>query len=125
MSTPGAGVTVQIGETLYVVRPADFRAWLRKNHAAKREIWLVQYKKASAKPSIDYQKAIEEAICFGWIDSFVRRIDADRYAIRFTPRRPGSSWTEANKALARRLQAQRKMTVAGRRALPPDLASSG
>lgn len=112
---------MEIRETLYVAKPADFRKWLRTNHAAKTEIWLVQYKKAAGKPSIDYVKAVEEAICFGWIDSFEKGIDAERYATRFTPRRPRSNWTETNRARARQLISSGRMTEAGRRTLPADL----
>jgi uncharacterized protein YdeI (YjbR/CyaY-like superfamily) len=114
-------VTVDIGETLYVTKPAVFRQWLRKNHATKTEIWLVQYKKATRKPSIDYVQAVEEAICFGWIDSFEKGIDAERYATRFTPRRQRSNWTETNKARARQLISAGRMTAAGLKTLPPDL----
>ena len=115
------GVIVEIGERLYVTKPAEFRKWLRRNHATKTEIWLVQYKKATGKPSIDYIQAVEEAICYGWIDSFERGIDAERYATRFTPRRPRSSWTATNKARARQLIAAGRMTAAGLKALPSDL----
>ncbi len=114
---------MQIGETLYVTAPADFREWLRQNHDAKTEIWLVQYKKAAGKSSIDYLKAVEEAICFGWIDSSVRSIDAERYATRFTPRKPNSHWTEANRAIAVRMNSEGRMTEAGRKTLPVDLSS--
>ena len=106
---------------LAVNTAAEFRRWLRKNHAAKTEIWLVQYKKDTGRASIDYAEAVEEAICFGWIDSSIRRIDAERYATRFTPRRPKSNWTPANRVLARRLEAEGRMTAAGRKALPADL----
>ncbi len=110
----------QIGETLTVTKAADFRKWLRKNHATKKEIWLVQYKKGTAKASIPYTAAVEEAVCYGWIDSTIRSIDAESYATRFTPRRPKSNWTETNLALARRLEAEGRMTTAGRRTLPAD-----
>ena len=113
-------LTMEIGETLYVTSPRDFREWLRKHHADKTEIWLIQYKKATGKPSLNYLEAVEEAICFGWIDGFEKSIDAERYATRFTPRRPRSNWTETNKARARRLIAQRRMAAAGRKALPND-----
>ncbi len=113
--------TVKIGETLYAVQPAAFRRWLRQHHAHRSEIWLIQFKKASGKPSIDYNAAVEEAICYGWIDSSVRSIDADRYATRFTPRRPGSHWTKTNLEIARRLMAAGKLTKAGRKTLPADL----
>ena len=111
---------MDIGETLYVTTREKFRDWLKKNHKIKAEIWLVQYKKATRKPTIPYVEAVEEAICFGWIDGFEKSMDAERYATRFTPRRPKSNWTDTNRERARRLIAQRKMTAAGRAALPPD-----
>ncbi len=112
---------MEIGETLYVTSPAEFRKWLRANHRVKKEIWLVQYKKAAKKPSIKYLEAVEEAICFGWIDGFEKGIDAERYATRFTPRRPKSNWTETNKERARKLIAEGRMAPAGLAALPEDL----
>ena len=112
---------MEITETLYVTRPADFRKWLRANHRTKKEIWLIQYKKAANKPSLTLDEALDEAVCFGWIDSYVKGIDEERYAIRFTPRRPKSNWTDTNRARARRLIAERRMTPAGLAALPPDM----
>ena len=109
---------MDIGETLYVTTPAEFRKWLKANHKAKTEIWLVQYKKATKKPSIHYLEAVEEAICFGWIDGFEKGMDAERYATRFTPRRPKSNWTETNKERARKLIAEGRMTAAGLASLP-------
>ena len=115
---------MDIGETLYVTTPAEFRKWLEANHSSKREIWLVQYKKVTKKPSIKYIDAVEEAICFGWIDGFEKGLDAERYATRFTPRRPKSNWTEANKERARRLIAEGRMTEAGLASLPKDVEQS-
>ncbi len=112
---------MEIGETLYVTRPAEFRKWLRANHSTRKEIWLVQYKKATGKPSLTLEQALDEAVSFGWIDSYVKSMDAERYAIRFTPRRPRSNWTETNKERARRLIAAGRMTPAGMAALPPEL----
>ncbi len=112
---------MEIGETLYVATPAEFRKWLKANHKRKSEIWLVQYKKATKKPSLTLDQALEEAICFGWIDSYMKGMDAERYATRFSPRRPRSHWTETNRQRARRLLAQGKMTEAGLASLPPDL----
>jgi uncharacterized protein YdeI (YjbR/CyaY-like superfamily) len=109
---------MEIGETLYVTDRKAFRTWLRTHHATKPEIWLVQYKKATGKPSLAYLEAVEEAICYGWIDSMEKSIDAERYATRFTPRRPGSNWTSTNLERARTLAAAGKMTAAGRRTLP-------
>jgi uncharacterized protein YdeI (YjbR/CyaY-like superfamily) len=112
---------MDIGEILYVTNREEFRAWLEQNHAAKREIWLVQYRKATGKPSLPYLEAVEEAICFGWIDGFEKSMDSERYATRFTPRRPRSNWTETNKQRARKLIAAGRMTEAGRAALPADV----
>jgi len=112
---------MEIGETLYVTDRKDFRKWLAENHKSKKEIWLIQYKKATKKPSINYVEAVEEALCFGWIDNIEKSMDAERYATRFSPRRPKSNWTETNKDRARRLIAEGKMTEAGFASLPPDL----
>ena len=112
---------MEIGETLYVTDRDDFRQWLEQNHKLKKEIWLIQYKKAAKKPSINYVEAVEEALCFGWIDNIEKSMDAERYATRFSPRRPRSNWTETNKERARRLIAEGKMTEAGLATLPPDV----
>jgi uncharacterized protein YdeI (YjbR/CyaY-like superfamily) len=112
---------MEIGETLYVTKAEDFRRWLRQNHDTKKEIWLIRYKKTTGKPSIDYVEAVEAAICFGWIDGLEKSIDSERFALRFSPRRPRSNWTDTNKERARRMIAAKKMTAAGRRTLPPDL----
>src|SRR5512140_3426018 len=112
---------MDIAETLYVTTPAEFRKWLKANHKAKKEIWLVQYKKATKKPSLTLEQALDEAICFGWIDSYMKGIDAERYATRFSPRRPRSNWTDTNRMRARKLMAERRMTPAGLAALPPDM----
>ena len=112
---------MQIGETLYVTRREDFRKWLEQNHRSKKEIWLIQYKKATKKPSIPYLEAVEEAICFGWIDGFEKGMDVERYATRFSPRRPKSNWTETNKERARKMIAEGRMTESGRATLPPEM----
>lgn len=109
---------MEIGDTLYVTTREDFRKWLEQNSSMKKEIWLIQYKKATKKPSINYVEAVEEAICFGWIDSFEKSMDSERYATRFSPRRPRSNWTETNKERARRMINEGKMREAGRTALP-------
>ncbi|MEW6240464.1 MAG: hypothetical protein AB1564_06610 [Chloroflexota bacterium] len=118
---------MQIGETLYVAARDDFRKWLIKNHKSKKEIWLIQYKKAATsspqgkKPSIHYVDAVEEAICFGWIDNLEKGMDAERYALRFSPRKPKSNWTNTNKDRARKMIAEGRMTPAGHASLPPDV----
>src|SRR3990172_2758697 len=112
---------MEIGETLYVTVRDEFRKWLIKNHKTKKEIWLIQYKKATKKPSISYVDAVEEAICFGWIDGFEKGMDAERYALRFSPRRLKSNWTNTNKERARKMIAEGRMTEAGGAAPPPDV----
>lgn len=102
-----------VTRTLYLHRVAEWRAWLRKNHTTSHEIWLIYYRKSSGKPRISYNEAVDEALCFGWIDGIQKGIDADRLAQRFTPRRPGSKTSEMNKARARRLIRERRMTRAG------------
>lgn len=104
---------MKITETLYVHNRKDWRAWLKKNHAKKKEIWLIYYRKASGRKRIPYDDAVEEALCFGWTDSTAKRIDGERFAQRFTPRRPGSQWSELNKKRARRLIKNGRMTRAG------------
>ena len=111
---------MEIGETIYVTTRDDFRKWLEENHKTKKEIWLIQYKKATKKPSLNYVEAVEEGICFGWIDGLEKSMDAERYALRFSPRRPKSNWTETNKERARKMMAESKMTEAGAASLPVD-----
>ena len=112
---------MDIGETLYITNRDDFRKWLIQNHQTKKEIWLIQYKKATKKPSINYVEAVEEAICFGWIDGFEKSMDSERYATRFSPRREKSNWTNTNKDRARRMIAEGRMTPSGRAKLPVDV----
>jgi uncharacterized protein YdeI (YjbR/CyaY-like superfamily) len=75
-----------------------WRAWLEKNHGKKRELWLAYYKKSSGKKSITYEEALQEALCYGWIDSTIGKLDAERYVQRWTPRKPRSIWSASNKA---------------------------
>ncbi|MGA7733294.1 MAG: hypothetical protein WCD37_18690 [Chloroflexia bacterium] len=100
-------------DTLYLSMREDWRAWLQANHETGREVWLVFYKKHTGQPSLPYNDAVEEALCFGWIDSVEKRLDADRYALRFTPRKPKSNWSESNKRRVRQLVASGRMTEAG------------
>ena len=111
---------MEITETLYVTNRDDFRKWFKKNHKSKKEIWLIQYKKATKKPSINYVEAVEEALCFGWIDNTQKSMDTERYATRFSPRRPKSNWTETNKERVKKLIGEGKMTEAGLASLPED-----
>ncbi len=104
---------MKLGRTLYVIDRKAWRAWLRKNHKVCREVWLIYYKKASGKRRIPYGDAVDEALCYGWIDSTVKRVDDERSAQRFSPRRPRSFLSETNKERVRRLIKSKKMTRAG------------
>lgn len=104
---------MKAAEMLYVTRRNDWRAWLDENHATKKGVWLIYYKKHTGKPGITYGDGVEEALCFGWIDSIVKRLDDERYARKFTPRKDGSNWSELNRKRARRMIRQGKMTEKG------------
>ena len=104
---------MKISNTLYVTNRDDWRAWLEKNHEAEKEVWLIYYKKHTNQLRIPYDDAVEEALCFGWIDSIVQKIDDDRYAQKFTPRKNNSKWSELNKRRIRDLVKAGKMTRAG------------
>jgi uncharacterized protein YdeI (YjbR/CyaY-like superfamily) len=86
---------------------------LKKNHNSQKEVWLIYYKKHTGKPRIPYDDAVEEAICFGWIDSTVKRLDEQKYAQKFTPRNQKSNWSELNKKRAKKMIKQGRMTEAG------------
>ncbi len=88
---------------LYFADRGSWRAWLSENHDKAKEAWLIYPKKTSGKQRIPYNDAVEEALCFGWIDSNAKRIDEHNYAQRFTPRNPGSKYSEANKQRLRAL----------------------
>lgn len=92
---------------------AEWRAWLKRNHAKVPALWLVFLKKHTGKPSVRYEEAVQEALCFGWIDGKIRRIDDERYAQRFTPRRKGSNWSALNRRRADRLIKEGLMMPAG------------
>lgn len=104
---------MQITSTFTPTSRVDWRDWLSQNGDSTTEIWLVYYKKHTGKPSLSYQEALEEALCFGWIDGIRQRMDEERYAQRFTPRRPRSAWSETNKRLAVHLAHKGRMTPAG------------
>jgi len=87
--------------------------WLRDNHAAEHQVWLLFYKKHAGRPSVSYDEAVEEALCYGWIDSMIRRVDDDSYAQKFTPRRPGGKWSESNLARMQKLIEGKRVSRAG------------
>jgi uncharacterized protein YdeI (YjbR/CyaY-like superfamily) len=96
-----------------VTTRAEWRAWLAENHDRESEIWLVSDKKATGRPRVPYADAVEEALCFGWIDGIAKSIDGQRYAQRFTPRREKSNWSLLNRRRFARLVRAGKMTAAG------------
>lgn len=81
----------------------EWRGWLKENHASASEVWLVFYKKSTGKPCPSYNEAVEEALCWGWIDGMKRSIDEERYAFRFSPRKEGSNWSPSNVKRAQKL----------------------
>ena len=105
-------------KTLSLPDRRKWRAWLRKNYKSSSGVWLVYYKKASGKPRIPYNDAVEEALCFGWIDSTVRTIDDERFAQRFSPRNPKTAYSPANQERLRKLIAAGKVAKSVLASLP-------
>jgi len=104
---------VNVGKKLYVKNRREWRAWLARNHKSAREIWLIYYKKNSGKPRIPYNDAVEEALCYGWIDSILKPIDDRKYAQRYSPRKKTSKLSDMNRERVRRLIKSGRMTRAG------------
>ena len=115
---------MDVSETLYIVTRDEWRGWLAHHHTQKQEVWLVFCRKGSGKPSLSYDEAVEEAICYGWIDSQIRSLDAERFARRFTPRREGSTWSEQNRKRALKMLQAGRMTRAGKALLPDEVLRS-
>ncbi|HET9832777.1 MAG TPA: YdeI/OmpD-associated family protein [Vicinamibacterales bacterium] len=95
-----------------------WRTWLQKHHASASEIWLIHHKKHTGRPSVAHHDALDEALCYGWIDSLVKRIDDDRYAIKYTPRKPGSKWSAINRRRYAALEATGRLKAAGKARSP-------
>ena len=96
---------------------ADWRSWLELNHQTASAVWLVSWKKPTGKPRVDYDAAVEEALCFGWVDSKSRSVDDERTSLYFTPRKSKSAWSESNVARVEKLEAAGLMKAAGRDAV--------
>jgi uncharacterized protein YdeI (YjbR/CyaY-like superfamily) len=94
---------MDITETLYVVNRDDWREWLAAHCSNSTEIWLFYYRRQTGKSRIPYNDAVEEALCFGWIDSITRNLDQERYGQRFTPRKLQSTFSQTNKERLKRL----------------------
>ena len=93
--------------------PADFRAWLKKNHNKESVLWVGYYKKATGKPSVTWEETVDEALCYGWIDGVRRAVDDESYVIRFTPRKPKGVWSRRNIERVEALKAGGRMRNAG------------
>ena len=98
---------------IYFASAEEFRAWLEDNHATEREVYVGYYKKATGIPSMVWSEAVDEALCYGWIDGVVRRVDDRRHVQRFTPRRASSTWSAINIDKVARLRAEGRMRPAG------------
>lgn len=108
---------MNVGKTLYLTDRKDWRTWLSKNYNQEKEIWLVYHRKASGKPRISYNDAVEEALCYGWIDGMLKGIDEEKFAQRFTPRRKKSNLSEMNKERIKNLIKKKQMTEFGMEAI--------
>ncbi len=104
---------MHISKMLYVTSREAWRTWLAKHHQSESAVWLVYYKKQTGRPRIPYDDAVEEALCFGWIDSIVKRIDDAKFAQKFTPRKDCTKWSALNKRRVRKLIREGRMTEAG------------
>ena len=104
---------MEITKSFTAFNLADWRNWLAKNHDIEREVWLVYFKGDSDKTNVDYESSVEEALCFGWIDSIIQKIDEEKYARKFNPRRMGSIWSETNKRRVVKVIREGRMTEAG------------
>jgi len=111
---------MEIRETLTLDWPDELRRWLQENHRTKVEIWLVFYKKSSGGQTLTIPQAVEEALCFGWVQSRLKPLDPQRFAVRFSPRRKGSYWSPHNLDRVRKLIVKGKMTKFGLAVLPVD-----
>jgi uncharacterized protein YdeI (YjbR/CyaY-like superfamily) len=98
---------------IYFKTSGEWREWLINNHNKEIEVWLIFYKKVYGKPSINYESAVEEALCFGWIDSIIKKIDDQRYVRKFTPRKDNSNWSVSNKKRVVNLIKNKRMTEIG------------
>jgi uncharacterized protein YdeI (YjbR/CyaY-like superfamily) len=114
-----------MSEPVFFPTEADFRRWLKTNHATAVELLVGFWKKSSGKPSIDWPQARDQALCFGWIDGIRKSLGDDSYTIRFTPRRKGSIWSKVNVERFEALKAAGQMTPAGERAYEENKHKSG
>ena len=100
-------------DTFFARDREAWRTWLAEHHASAREVWLLLNKKHTGRGGVTLEEAVEEALCFGWIDGKLKRIDDEKHVLRFTPRRPDSIWSASNKARVQRMMEAGRMTDAG------------
>ena len=100
-------------DTFFAPHRDVWREWLAAHHGSASVVWLLIHKKYAAEPSVSYDEAVEKALCWGWIDGLTNRWDERSYAVRFTPRRPGSVWSKSNVTRVGQMIAQGRMTPAG------------
>jgi uncharacterized protein YdeI (YjbR/CyaY-like superfamily) len=100
-------------EPIFFSSPQEFYDWLEENHESVAEVYVGYWKKATSRPSLTWSEAVDQALCFGWIDGRVNRIDGERHMQRFTPRRPNSNWSNVNVAKVERLIEEGRMRPAG------------
>ncbi len=112
---------MKITNSLQITTRKEWHAWLKKNHASERELWLVFHRKTTGKPVLDYEDAVEEALCFGWIDSIIQKIDEEKYARKFNPRMKGSKWSDVNIRRVKKLIEENKMQPAGMQRINPEI----
>jgi len=104
---------MQMLNTLFVETATEWQAWLEEHHLAEKEVWLIFFKTHTGRPCIRYEDALDEALCYGWIDSLIQKIDDDRYARKFTPRTNTANWSEVNMRKVARLIRAGRMQPAG------------
>jgi uncharacterized protein YdeI (YjbR/CyaY-like superfamily) len=102
-----------VSEPIFFANPEEFRAWLEQHHESETEVYVGYYKKHTGKRGMSWSEAVDQALCFGWIDGRANRIDGDRYMQRFTPRKPGSNWSSVNIAKVAQLTEAGLMRPAG------------
>ena len=107
-------------KTVEAATAKEWRRWLGSHHTSEAEIWLVFYKKHTARPCVSYEESVNEALCFGWVDSLIKRIDEDRYALKFTPRKADAAWSTLNRKRYAALKAANRLAPAGIERAPTD-----
>jgi uncharacterized protein YdeI (YjbR/CyaY-like superfamily) len=115
---------MKITNSIFASNREEWRTWLETNHDKEQEVWLVYFKAQSGKSGIDYEASVEEALCFGWIDSIIQKIDNEKYARKFNPRRVRSYWSSSNKKRMEKLIAEGRMTPVGLAKFDPQASES-